>query len=65
MALLGITDGSVIFAAMPVGFSAKESLLELLAVDGAGDSLPETLRSGVDAVDGSAALIPFNVKKRK
>lgn len=46
----------MIFAATPVGFSAKESLLELLAVDGAGDSLPATLRSGVEAAEGSALI---------
>lgn len=58
--------GSVIFAATPVGFSARESLLELLAVDGAGDSLPATLRSGVEAAEGSA-LIPKtrNVQERQ
>lgn len=36
-----------------MGLSAKESLLELLAVEGAGDSLPATLRSGVDVAEGS------------
>lgn len=48
--------GSAIFVATPVGFSASESLLELLAVDGAGDSLPAILRSGVEAVEGSALM---------
>ena len=45
---------SVIFAATPVGLSARESLRELLAVDNAGESRPPGLLSGVDVTDGSA-----------
>lgn len=56
VALTGAAVGSVILAATPVGFSAKESFLELLAVEGAGDSLPATLRSGVDAAEGSISI---------
>lgn len=55
----------MIFAATPVGFSAKESLLELLAVDGAGDSLPATLRSGVEAAEGSALIAETRENKRE
>lgn len=60
--LTGIAVGSVILAATPVGFSAKESLLELLAVEGAGDSLPPTLRSGVDVAEGSMST-PVKIVK--